>query len=148
MPVKKPDLGRAVRTGAGAKRLGAVHQGQRLAAGGDIAEGQGVTLPHPLVRIHKHADSVRRRVPGEQSTMRLVDEVFARLPAECQSLVRRFRAQSYLSLFRSAWRLDHRAEARRYYLCALKLSPAQALRWRYLGKLLRLSLHIRSRNRS
>lgn len=113
-----------------------------------LARARVVTLPHPLVRIHKHADSVRRRVPGEQSTMRLVDEVFARLPAECQSLIRRFRAQSYLSLFRSAWRLDRRAEARRYYLCALKLSPTQALRWRYLGKLLRLSLHIRSRNRS
>lgn len=114
---------------------------------GTLARAVVMTLPYPVVRINKHSGSLRRRIaPSEQASMRLVDEVFSRLPAECQSLSRRFRAQSYLSLFRSAWRVNQRADARRYYIQAFKLSPMQALRWSYLGKLLRMSLHIRSRN--
>ncbi|WP_341303893.1 glycosyltransferase family 2 protein [Pseudomonas sp. TMP25] len=127
---------------------------QGFAAGEDIpvfagalARARVMTLPYPVVRINKHAGSLRRRIaPCEQASMRLVDEVFSRLPAECQPLSRRFRAQSYLSLFRSAWRVNQRSDARRYYMQAFKLSPMQAMRWSYLGKLLRMCMHIRSRN--
>src|SRR5690606_17689208 len=98
-----------------------------------------VTTDAPLARIHKHADSQRhQRQDGEAQTQRMIDEVFASLPASCMPLRRRYEAQRYLSLFRAALLAGERAQARRFYAHALRLSPAQWLRWTYARKALRL----------
>lgn len=98
-----------------------------------------VTVAQPLARIHKHDDSLRHnRDREEENALGIVREVFASLPAECQPLRRRYTAQRYLSLFRTAQADRDPAAARRFYACALRLSPLQALRWGYLRKALRL----------
>ncbi|MBE7927517.1 glycosyltransferase family 2 protein [Pseudomonas saudiphocaensis] len=93
----------------------------------------------PLARIYKHADSLRHRRDNEEEyAIGMVREVFAGLPAECQSLRRRYTAQRYLSLFRAAQNAGDHAQARRFYRHALCVSPLQVLRWGYLRKGLRL----------
>lgn len=93
----------------------------------------------PLARIHKHADSLRHnRDDDEQRAAVMVAEVFAGLPGECQPLRRRYEAQRYLSMFRSALLAGDRPTARRHYRCAFRLSPWQALRGRHLRKAIRL----------
>lgn len=98
-----------------------------------------VTLEQPLARIHKHPDSLRHsRADEEANAQAVVEEVFARLPSECQPLRRSYSAQRYLSLFRNALLAGDRRMARRYYRDALRLHWRQALRWSYLRKALRL----------
>ena len=93
----------------------------------------------PLARIHKHADSLRHnREDDEQRALAMVSTVFAGLPAECQSLRKRYQAQRYLSIFRSALQAGDRATARRCYRCAFHLSAWQTLRGRHLRKAVRL----------
>lgn len=93
----------------------------------------------PLARIHKHRDSLRHnRHNEEEIALGMVREVFASLPAECQPLIKRYTAQRYLSLFRAALLANDKAQARRFYLTALSLSPLQAFRGTYLRKTLRL----------
>ena len=93
----------------------------------------------PLARIHKHADSLRHdRENEEERAAAMVREVFAGLPDECQALRRRYAAQRYLSLFRSALLAGEKATAKRFYQTALRLSLWQSLRWTYLRKALRL----------
>ncbi len=92
-----------------------------------------------LARIHKHADSLRHnREDDEQRAFAMVSAVFAGLPAECQSLRKRYQAQRYLSMFGTALRAGDRATARRCYRCAFRLSPWQALCGRHLRKAVRL----------
>ena len=98
-------------------------------------------INQPLARIYKHTDSLRHsRINEEEYALGMVREVFIGLPGECQTLLRRYTAQRYLSLFRSAHGSKDRASARRFYLRALRLSPLQAMRWDYLRKALRLLL--------
>lgn len=98
-----------------------------------------ITTDQPLARIHKHADSQRhQRQDGEQQAQRIIEEVFASLPGNCQVLRRRYSAQRYLSLFRAALQAGERAQARRFYTIALRQSPLQAMRWSYSRKALRL----------
>lgn len=98
-----------------------------------------VTTDAPLARIHKHADSQRHQREGEeQHAQRLIDEVFASLPADCAVLRQRYEAQRYLSLFRAALLAGDTPQARRFYHHALRLSPLQSLRWTYARKALRL----------
>ena len=98
-----------------------------------------VVSNEPLARIHKHADSLRHdRHDEEERAATMVDEVFAGLPAECQSLRQRYQAQRYLSLFRGALLAGERSTAKRFYRRAMHLSPLQALRWTYLRKAIRL----------
>ncbi|WP_291992291.1 glycosyltransferase family 2 protein [Candidatus Accumulibacter sp. ACC003] len=93
----------------------------------------------PLARIHKHADSLRHdRQHEEERAATIVEEVFAGLPAECQSLRGSYTARRYLSLFRKTLLAGDKSAAKRFYGCAWRLSPLQALRWRYLSKALRL----------
>jgi glycosyltransferase involved in cell wall biosynthesis len=100
-----------------------------------------VTTRQPLARIHKHADSQRhQRKDGEQQAQRLIDEVFASLPAGCQGLRQRYTAQCYLSLFRAALQAEDWVQARRFYAIALRHNPFQALRWSYSRKALRLAV--------
>lgn len=95
----------------------------------------------PLARIYKHTDSLRHsRINEEEYALGMVHEVFASLPDECRPLLRRYTAQRYLSLFRSAYGAKDCMSARRFYLRALRLSPFQAMRWNYLRKALRLML--------
>jgi hypothetical protein len=68
----------------------------------------------------------------------MVSDSLCRLPPECQSLRRRYQAQRYLSLFRTALLAGERSTARRYYRDAFRLSPWQALRGRHLRKVIRL----------
>ena len=98
-----------------------------------------VVTCEPLARIHKHPDSLRHQRDGEEERARaMVSEVFAGLPPECQSLRRRYQAQRYLSLFRTALLAGEHSAARHYYRDAFRLSPWQALRGRHLRKALRL----------
>lgn len=100
-----------------------------------------LVIKTPLARIYKHVDSLRHnRDKEEEYALGMVREVFASLPAECQSLRQRYTAQRYLSLFRAAQQAGDHFQARRFYAQALRLSPVQALRWTYLRKALRLLL--------
>jgi hypothetical protein len=119
---------------------------ENLRGGEDVAvfaylltRAPAAVTKEPLARIHKHADSLRHdRANEEERAFVMVSEVFAGLPAECQLLRRRYEAQRYLSLFRTALLAGERSTARRYYQCALRLSPLQALRARHLRKAVRL----------
>lgn len=98
-----------------------------------------VTTDIPLARIHKHADSLRHQREGvDEQIERLIDEVFLSLPAQCQYLRKRYAAQRYLSLFRAMWQAGEYQQAKQLYRKAFALSPAQALRWTYVRKALRL----------
>lgn len=98
-----------------------------------------VTTVHVLARIYKHPDSLRHnRQDEEDCALGMVEAVFSSLPDECQSLRRRYTAQRYLSLFRSAQNAEDRPAAKRFLYQALLLSPLQAMRWSYLRKGLRL----------
>lgn len=95
----------------------------------------------PLARIYKHAGSLRHsRDKAEEYALGIVEEVFASLPVDCQSLRQRYTAQRYLSLFRASQSAGESGQARHYYVLALRLAPVQALRWSYLRKALRLLL--------
>lgn len=96
-----------------------------------------VTTARPLARIHKHEDSLRHSRENEHEyAMKMVERVFEKLPDECQDLRKRYMAQRYLSLFRSARNAGEADLAKEYYRKAFRLSPAQALRWTYLTKAL------------
>lgn len=104
-----------------------------------IAADKIMITDQVIARIHKHPDSLRNdRRNEEPLAQAMIKEVFSRLPAECQSLRRRYEAQRYLSLFRAALRDDDLPTARRYYRRALYLSAMQALRWVYFRKAIHL----------
>lgn len=109
-----------------------------------LANARVVLVNQPLVRIYKHADSLRHmRQDDAEYVAKMTREVFASLPAECQSLRTRYEAQRYLSLFRTASLAGDRCLAQRYYLQAAKTNLRQALRWDYLRKAALSFLHIR-----
>lgn len=104
-----------------------------------LAAGEVVSVQQPLVRVYKHQGSLRHQGELDRALdLRLVDEVFDRLPAGCQDLRRKFAAQRCLSLFRGAYMEGERSVAKRYYRRALSFDRTQALRWTYLRKALRL----------
>ncbi len=103
-----------------------------------LAHADVATAFQPVARIHKHPDSLRHRNSDEERVVgHIVDEVFAQLPAACEPLRARYAAQQYLSLSRGALEYGDAAGARRYYLQAFRLSPRQALQWRYFRKIVR-----------
>lgn len=98
-----------------------------------------VTTDALLARIYKYPDSLRHnREREKENALRLVEDVFASLPKECQPLRRRYIAQRYLSLFRGARNDGDLALARKFYCRAFRTSPRQALRWTYMSKFMRL----------
>lgn len=104
-----------------------------------LASAPTAVTAHPLARIHKHDDSLRHnRENEEEYALRMVDAVFSSLPDDCQVLRRRYTAQRYLSLFRSAQGAGDRDAAVRHYRRAMQMSPYEALRWSYLRKRLRM----------
>lgn len=97
------------------------------------------TIEQPLVRVHKHAGSLRHtRKDSEQRALILIDEVFKTLPKECANLRKSYKAQRYLSLFRAALNAGELDEARLFYRTALSLDFLHALKWSYMRKALRL----------
>ncbi len=119
---------------------------ENLRGGEDVAVFAHLLISAPvavskqaLARIYKHADSLRHnRDNEEERALTMTSEIFAGLPAECQSLRERYAARRYLSLFRRAQLAGDSADARRFYRCAWRLSPLQALRWQNLRRALRL----------
>jgi glycosyltransferase involved in cell wall biosynthesis len=120
----------------------ALRKGEDIAVFAYLLVSAPVALTQqPLARIHKHADSLRHNRDDEEAVAQgVLREVFASLPAECQPLRKRYEAQRYLSLFRTALLDGDRSSAKRFYLHALGLNLWQALRWSYLKKALRIYL--------
>lgn len=120
----------------------ALRKGEDIAVFAYLLVSAPVALTQqPLARIHKHADSLRHNRDDEEAVAQgVLREVFASLPAECQPLRKRYEAQRYLSLFRTALLDGDRSSAKRFYWHALGLNLWQALRWSYLKKALRIYL--------
>lgn len=96
-------------------------------------------IKKPLVKVYKHADSLRNtRADEEQNAMRLVDEVFYNLPLECQSAKAKYKVALYLSLFRDALNAKDYRQANIFYKKSLSLDFLQALKWRYFRKFIRM----------
>lgn len=103
-----------------------------------LANSRVALVNEPLVRIYKHADSLRHvRQDDAEYVTRMTREVFSSLPDECQSLRARYEAQRYLSLFRAAMLANDKNKALNFYKKAVKLSVRQSLRPDYVRKLVR-----------
>lgn len=103
-----------------------------------LARGRIKVIDVPLVRIHKHPDSLRHAVQvSEPLETALADEIFRGLPDECQKLKPSYLAQRYLALSRAAVRTGDRSSARRHLIKALRLAPGQLLARGQLRKLIK-----------
>lgn len=101
-------------------------------------------IERPLVRIFKHADSLRhRKFAGDDEPQKLVDEVFRALPADCQNVRHAYAAMRYQSAVRNALKSGRWQDARRYWLASFRHDALQTLRPRQLRKALR-ALFLRS----
>lgn len=104
-----------------------------------LARGSVSVIRQPLVRTYRHQQSLRTLRENEEMLIDdLVEETFLKLPASCQTLKKHYRAQRYLSLFRSALLKKDKATARNLYSKALRTSLRQALRWNYLRRIPKL----------
>jgi glycosyltransferase involved in cell wall biosynthesis len=95
----------------------------------------------PLAIIHKHADSMRHDIKQSlASGIKVVDEVFApeRMPVELHRLRQPFLAQRCLSLFRDSYSARDHANAKAFYVQALRADWRSILRWSYTRKAIRL----------
>lgn len=100
-------------------------------------------LPQPMVIIHKHDDSLRHNVAAAQKVgLKLVDEVFKRLPYDFHILKERYQVQRCLSLFRTCLLAGKNKEAASYYWQAIKIDWRVVLKLSYTRKALRLWLKI------
>ena len=96
-------------------------------------------LPRPLAVIHKHDDSLRHNAEAAHRVgLKMVDEVFRRLPEEFQLLKDDYQVQRCLSLFRTCLLSGKKEEARRYYCEAVKADWRVLLKLSYTRKALRL----------
>jgi hypothetical protein len=103
-----------------------------------LACGRIKVIDIPLVRIHKHPDSLRHAVKVSESLEQaLADEIFRGLPDECQKLKPSYLAQRYLALSRAAAQTGERSTARRHLLAALRADPGQLLARGQLRKLIK-----------
>lgn len=102
-----------------------------------LAYGHIKVIDAPLVRIHKHPDSLRHAVKVSEPLERaLADEIFRGLPDECQKLKPSYLAQRYLALARAAARTGERSRAKQYLFTALRAAPGQLLARGQLRKLI------------
>ena len=102
-----------------------------------LARGRIKVIDVPLVRIHKHPDSLRHAVKVSEPLERaLADEIFRGLPDECQKLKPSYLAQRYLALARAAARTGERSRAKQYLFTALRAAPGQLLERGHLRKLI------------
>lgn len=91
-----------------------------------------------LVRVYKHADSLRNTRTDEiHHSQKLVDAVFEKLPRECQVLKSSYQAHAYLMVFRDAVKAKDYHSARNYYQKAYSIDWRQAGQWSYLRKALK-----------
>jgi glycosyltransferase involved in cell wall biosynthesis len=106
-----------------------------------FAYGVFAMVDQPLVRIHKHHDSLRHLKPvaDERATV-LVAEIFGDLPAACMKVRGPYAARRYLSLFRIALRAGDTAGARRYLSQAAKMDFLQILKPGQVRKALKAGL--------
>lgn len=111
-----------------------------------FAWGAFAIADHPLVRIHKHHDSLRHFKPAsdERATV-LVDEIFGGLPEACRKYRGPYAARRYLSLCRIALRAGDVVAAREYFRQAVKLDLLQILQPGQARKLLKAGLSMLAR---
>ena len=106
-----------------------------------LARARVASIDHPLVRIFKHADSLRhRKFTGDQNPENLVEEVFRALPADCLHLRPAYAGLRYQSAARSALRNRQWKDARHYWLASFCADFRQALHPAQLRKLLRAAV--------
>lgn len=94
-----------------------------------LARYDCVTIAEPILRIHKHAGSMRHDVAASKATnLKLVNVLFdsGRLPEEFQVYRREFTARRAMSLFRSCYRGSDYAAAWQFFRIAFAASPALA----------------------
>lgn len=103
-----------------------------------LARGRIKVIDVPLVRIHKHPDSLRHAVKVSEPLERaLADEIFRGLPDECQKLKPTYLAQRYLALSRAAAQTGERSRAGKYLMAGLRADPMRLLARGQLRKLVR-----------
>lgn len=99
------------------------------------------SIDRPLVRIFKHADSLRHRNFAEDEDPRnLVDAVFHGLPLDCQGLRPTYAALRYQSAARNALKSRRWQHACQYWKASLRADIRQALHPARLRKMLRAAL--------
>jgi hypothetical protein len=99
-----------------------------------LARGRCVAVPGILATIRRrHAPKkVERFKPSDY--LKIVDEVFQRLPDDLQGLKNRDLGQVCLSGYVSSLRNGWYGEGRVYFLLAVRWAPMRALKWCYLKK--------------
>ncbi|WP_337057584.1 glycosyltransferase family 2 protein [Pseudomonas sp. USHLN015] len=106
-----------------------------------LAHGPVRRLDFSLARVHKHSGSLRHNAEAARKVdLKLVDEVFDRLPAAAQALRHRYKAQRCLSLFRTCMLAGDQDGARYYYGEALRVDWRVLFKFSYSRKALRLWL--------
>lgn len=106
-----------------------------------FAQGEFGTIAQPLVRIHKHADSLRHLARDSDGRMALlIDEIFRGLPASCERIRGAYAARRYLSLFRIALRQGAYRRAGRHWREAVRQDARQAFALRQFRKNLKAVL--------
>lgn len=100
-----------------------------------------VSLPEPVLEIHKHDDSLRNNLPMIlRSGPQLADILFDPkiLPGEFMRFRREFEARQHLSQFRALYLARRFSEAKREYSKAIHLYPAAVADVSHLRKYLRI----------
>jgi hypothetical protein len=108
-------------------------------------------LARPTAVVTRHAGSLRYDVARiRRQELALVDTIFddPYYGGALQPLRLEVAAGRCLSLFRSLYMAGQGAEARGYYLAALRQRPASILKVSYLGKFLRSTLGLGPRART
>jgi len=101
------------------------------------------TIPHPVIEVHLHGDSLRHNVtPTLDSSDKVSDELFnpALLADEYMALKNSFSSRVLLSRFRTLYLANKRPEARRLYHRAISLMPSNIFIFSYLSKYIRTYL--------
>ncbi|WOG28458.1 glycosyltransferase family 2 protein [Endozoicomonas sp. 8E] len=102
------------------------------------------SLNKPVAKIHKHSTSMRHNVDKDLSIgLDLVEEVFSngKIPENMMKYKADYTVRRLLSLFRSLYMSGRYSQALRYYLNAVKQSPAALLHIASLRKAIRSAIY-------
>jgi len=102
-----------------------------------LANEKVVVVSDPVLRLHKHSDSLRHNILHAESVgMALVEQVFnpININASLQVLKMPFSAQRALSLFRTFYLAGDMKKSRVYFSRAVMLRPAVLFKFTYLRK--------------
>lgn len=114
-----------------------------------FVQGEFGTIAQSLVRVHKHADSLRHfRPDSDERTIMLVNEIFRGLPTPCNKIRGAYAACRYLSLFRIALRQGKHRSAGRYLREAARQDARQLFSLRQFRKNLKAALAALARRRA